>query len=216
MIIPGLPFGVMGGVKKPIEFVSSITKANNVFTSSHTISAPADNVTGDLLFAFGGTPSNVSLSSFTGWTVIFANIVGSGDRFCYAAYRFTEVSEPTSYSVQLSDNARLSVVIGRYRNAKSIVQTATGTGTSGASLSGVTAGNSLLYAGVHGDNLSTRTSTPPSGYVERVDLSSLNEASATLADRLDAPAGNTGTVRNTWSSGNTSSNQLHVLLEARN
>jgi hypothetical protein len=215
-MIAGLPFGILPG-GGGIEFVSQSTfSSGGTASTSHNIPAPSDPKAGDfLLMLVSATGINLTPFSSSGWT-FFQNITASNVSFGLA-HKFTGASEPSSYTVTINQSRRFGGVIVRYRGASTLVQQSSALTTGSVSLSGVQSGSALVYAAMRLTPFSTSVfSTPPANYTERVDVGFGGVSSQhTVADRLDAPAGNTGSVRNTWDATNTESQQVHALLEIK-
>jgi hypothetical protein len=208
-----LPFTspLFGAGDTTLAVVSSSSYLSTTSRTTHTINRPADTQAGDLLlwFGAGGGSSTAPATLPDGWTIEF-NLYENDllIRHTVFAYKTIQSGEASTYTMTLEASAGWTMGIVALRNGTfSRISTALSNSsslTAAVSLLSVPGGAALIHCSACA-NSSSRTSTPATNYTEIMDLGAPTGGSGTVggfqfSQRLPAPSGNTGTVRNTWSS----------------
>ncbi len=190
--------GGNGGAYTPITYISSTKTQNITNSTSLVISKPAGTIDGDLMVAFVNSNDSGTTWTGAGWTEAI-------DSTASAIYYKIASSEGSSYTFTNSASSLLQGYILTYRNAAwdTIGTFSTLSGSPVAPAITTTGGYNTVIAYFKAGNTTSATFTTPSPYtvVDSDSDDTATSSSSAIFSRSGFPAGTTGTVTSTISSG---------------
>ena len=193
--IRSLPQVAVGGGATPVFVAASVP---SVFVSPVTVNVPGGTANGDFMVLIGMVPNTATITTPSGWTLHGSFPLDHGTGSQRRMYLFHRVasSEPASYSVTSSANARY--IMASYSGCSGIDAVATAVQSGGASEplmpSVTTTGTNRRVLAAYSWVTSVNWTAAPAGYTNRAVSEGANHRGV-LDDKEYASAGATGTAQ---------------------